>query len=255
MNARTSILTWATLVVCLAAPAPAASLTVELQNDSSVIFVGAVNRWDADGNPRRAVDPKAKLESPAVDATATRTANGCWRFENLAPGRYDLVILTRNRVRIEGCDFPPVLEFDPFFDETQSPDEKTRQVIAQDIARSPHFENKVRPLFFAGDERQVRVLMQLLRDEPTSYDAEFGQPVAVLRHEVWQYTNRYGTWTKEKRTRVVDRLLAAKQDLRQWTWIWEPALGGLTLSHQAATVQYRLPEAFDPAKVSGLLPY
>ena len=40
--------------------------------------------------------------------------------------------------------------------------------------RLKHYENKVVPLYLSGDEKQVRILMQLVRDLPTSYDAEYG---------------------------------------------------------------------------------
>ena len=51
----------------------AGELVVRLSNAADVTFVGALDRWDADGNPRRPVDPKAKIASPAVDAIATKS--------------------------------------------------------------------------------------------------------------------------------------------------------------------------------------
>ena len=54
------------------------------------------------------------------------------------------------------------MEFDPI---SAGPDatapEETRDWIIQDIAKIKQYENKVTPLFLAGDEKQVRVLIQL----------------------------------------------------------------------------------------------
>lgn len=234
---------------------PAVELVVQLSNASKVSFVGAVDRWDADGNSRRPVDPKAKIQVPPVDAVGKKTAPGTWRFTQLAAGRYDLVILARDRTRIEGFGYPPVLEFDPFISHSEQAPEQAREFITKDIAKSRLYENKVAPLYFAGDDKTVRVFMQLLRDKPTSFDAQFGEPVATLRHEVWQYTNRFGAWSKEKRTRVFDRILMAKRELRQWTWVWEPKLGDIEVAEERVVVEYVVPKLSKESGCRGLLPY
>ena len=178
--------------------------------------MGAVRRWDEDGKPLLPVDPKAKIDDPRVDSQAVRAGNGQWVFRSLAPGRYDLVVLTKDRMRVEGFRYPPINEFDPFLPAgAKGPDLETRDWIVNHIARSKHYENKVAPLFLAGDEKQVRILVQLVRDQPTSYDGDFGAPVATVRHEVWQYTNNYGGWVKDKRTEVLDRILMAKSEFQQ----------------------------------------
>ena len=101
----------------------------------------------------------------------------------------------------------------------------------------------------------MRVLVQLLRDKPTSFDRRFGAPVATLRHEVWQYTNQYGGWVKERRTRVLDRTLMARERLCRWTWIWQPRLGGIDVAETPVVVTYEIPRPFDREHVRGLLPY
>ncbi len=243
------------LFVLVATHAAAADLIVELKNGDNVTFVGAINRWDTDGNHRTPVDPKAKIDQPGVTAKARSDGNGRWVFDNLSSGRYDLVILADGQIRIEGFHYPPVLEFAPFMLYDKTPPQSAVEWITRDIARSRHYENKVSPLYFGGDEKQVRVFVQLLRDEPTSFDAEFGEQVATLRHEVWQYSNRYGGWAKEKRTKVFDRVLMAKRELRRWTWIWEPKLGGVELGDQPVTLSYELPRTIDAKTSRGLLPY
>ena len=233
----------------------AGELVVRLNNATRVNFVGAVDRWDADGNPVRSVDPKAKIQVPPVAAIAQQTGPGVWKFQQSAPGCYDLVILARERIRIEGFGYPPVLEFDPFTSHDQQVPATAREFITRHIAQARLYENKVTPLHFAGDDKSIRVLVQLLRDKPTSFDAQFGEPVATLRHEVWQYTNRDGAWSKEKRVRVFDRLLMAKRELRQWTWIWEPQLGDIQLSKDRVVVEYTLPKFSADAECRGLFPY
>ncbi len=230
-------------------------LTVNLANDGQVTRVAALQRWDQDGNPRRPVDPKAKFEQPRVAARAARQAAGRWVFENLPAGRYDLLIQCKKRVRIEGFHYPPVLEFDPFLLHGAEPAEDVKKTILDDVAQSRHYENKVTVLYLAGDDKVVRVLVQLLRDKPTSYDGQFGEQVATLRHEVWQYTEKYGAWTKEKRTRVLDRVLAAKREVRSWTWVWEPDLGGITVEPTGRkSITFRVPDQFAADSARGLLP-
>ena len=233
----------------------AADLVVEISNGAAVTFVGAVNRWDDDGNHRMPVDPKAKIQSPFVTASAAKADGGVWTFKGLPNGRYDLLILAGSRIRIEGFHYPPVQEFDPFLWHGKQPPQVDLAWISKDIANAKHYENKVSPLYLVGDDKQVRVLVQLLRDKPTSFDGQFGEPVATLRHEVWQYTNRYGGWAKEKRTKVFDRVLTGKSEMRTWTWIWEPQLGGIEVSGETKSIKYEVPTKFDPKVARGLLPY
>ncbi|MGM0489240.1 MAG: hypothetical protein ACQESR_21075 [Planctomycetota bacterium] len=236
----------------LAAPdVRAGALTVVLKNSKDVARVGVVNRWDRDGNPRAPVDPKAKISAPRFTATATRAGPGRWVFSDLPPATYDLIILLRDRVRIEGFHYPPVLEFDEFLEHEGNVPPDVRETIESDIAQSRHYENKVTPLYMSGNEKRVRVLVQLLRDKPTSYDGQYGEQVATLRHEVWQFTNNYGGWAKEKRTRVLDRVLMGKAQLRQWTWVWTPRLGGVDVGEDKAVVKYTIPEQWNPSRGRG----
>ncbi len=229
-------------------------LQLRLTNAERVTFVGAFRRWDADGNPRQQVNSKAKIETPAVDAQAESNEDGLWTFRKLSPGRYDLVLLAKDRVRIEGFHYPPIAEFDSALaSNAPAPPDEVRDWIRKDIANVRHYENKVMPLFMIGDRKQVRVFMQLLRDDPTSFDADFGAPVATLRHEVWQYTNRAGGWVKERKTKVVDRVLSATSELRRWTWVWIPELGGIEIADSPIRIAYPLPRAFQPESAAGLV--
>jgi hypothetical protein len=234
------------------AKAPAGELVVSLGKSEKIALVGAIQRWDDAGKPRAPVDPNAKIGSPRVDARAERDDDGRWIFRELAVGTYDLVILTSGRFRVEGFRYPPISEFDGFLPaDAKPPGDETRETIVQDIAKSRHFENKVAPLYLAGNEKQVRILVQLVRDQPTSFDSDFGATAATIRHEIWQYTNNYGGWVKDRRTEVLDRVLLPREELHRWTWIWEPKLGGIEVGKKVVTVSYELPRQFDAKAARG----
>ena len=230
--------------------AEAAQATVDLGNARGVTLVGAIHRWDQDGNHRRPVDPKAKIHAPYVDAKATNMGSNKWVFRDLPPGKYDLLIMVGDRVRIEGFQYVPVLEFDPFLPPDAAVDDETRQFIVDDIRKSRHYENKVVPLYMAGDKKDVRVLVMLIRDQPTSYKPGAG----TMRHEIWQYTWNYGGWRKQKRTKVMDRVLLQVAELRRWTWLWDPQLGGIEVKSSPVTVEYELPKPSDKRRLKGLYP-
>ena len=229
----------------------AAELTVDLGDARGVAMLGAIHRWDQDGNHRRPVDPKATIHAPEVDAKATDRGNGKWVFENLPPGKYDLLIMLHGRTRIEGFQYAPVLEFDPFLPADSAVDEDTREFIAGDVEKSRHYENKVVPLCMAGDKKVARVLVMLIRDQPTSYKPGTG----TIRHEIWQYTWRHGGWLKEKRTKVMDRILLQVDELRRWTWLWDARLGGIEVKDSPMMVKYRLPKQSHTKRLVGLYPY
>ena len=231
----------------------AAKLSVEIPNGQQVTLVGAFQRWDEDGNARKKVNPKQKIESPEVDATATKGDDNQWVFKDLPPGKYDLVILAGPRVRIEGFTFPPVREFDPFFPGTATTDDETREFVIDDIRKSPHYENRVTPLYVGGNKEAVRVLVTLIRDKPTSYEGDF-PAAATIRHEVWQYNWQYGGWAKERRTRVLDRAILHRDELRKWTWLWDPKLGGIDVARSPLKITCTLPGRADK-KLPGLHPY
>lgn len=232
----------------------AAKLTVEIADGKDVTFVGAIQRWDADGNHRRQPDPKAKIDAPAVDAKATAADAGRWVFEDLPQGTYDLVILAKQNRRIEGFQFVPVKEFDPFIASDASPDDDARDWILDDVKKSKHYENRVEPLYLAGDAKAVRLLVMLIRDKPTSYEGEM-PGAATIRHEIWQYSWNYGGWQKEKRTKVMDRSILLRDELRKWTWLWDPKLGGIVVKDEPITIKTSLPKPEDEKKLKGLYPY
>lgn len=232
--------------------ARAAKVMVELGNAKGIKSVGAIARWDKSGNHTVLPDEKAQIDAPRLDASATNAGKGQWVFKDLKPGKYDLLIMGENRLRIEGFEFAPVKEFDPFFKPTTKvEDEETRDWILDDIKKSKHYENKVEPLYLGGDKKMIRILVMLIRDQPTSYTPGTG----TMRHEIWQYTFNYGGWQKEKRTKVMDRVLMQVADMRQWTWLWDPKLGAIEVKDAPVTIKYTLPGKGSAEKLKGLYPY
>jgi len=246
------VLWWASMLA--AGAAQAAKVTVDLGNAQGIKLVGAIQRWDRDGNHRRPPDQNAKIDAPHLDATAVNSGQNQWVFKDLPPAKYDLLIMAEGKVRIEGFEYVPVKEFDPFLPPTATaPDEETRDFILDDIKKSRHYENKVVPLCLGGDKKRIRVLVMLIRDQPTSYTPGAG----TIRHEIWQYTWNYGGWQKEKRTKVMDRVLLQVSDLRQWTWLWDPRLGAIEVKDKPITIKYEMPKksAAEKDKLKGLYPY
>ncbi len=239
----------------LTAPsATAADLTIHLSGSEKISYVGAFGRWDMDGNPTRQVNPKAKIEQPEVDAVASDAGGGKWVFKNLKPGKHDLVLMGDDRLRIEGWEYAPVLEFDPFFPATSTiEDGSVREYLVDHIKKSRHYENKVVPLNFGGDKKNARILMMLIRDQRTSYEGDF-PGAATMRFEIWQYDFQYGGWTKNRRTRVMHRVLVHRDDLRKWTWLWEPKLGAIEIKSDDVTIDYTVPSRNDKT-LQGLRPY
>jgi hypothetical protein len=229
----------------------AGELTLDLGRTEGVTFVGALCRWDDDGNPRKPVDPKAVIQAPQVAAKAERRNGNRWVFKKLPPGRYDLVVLTGSRVRVEGFYYPPVTEFDPFLPPDEKAPKEASKWIIKDIAKARHYENKVTPLFLNGTDKQIRILMQLVRDQTTSYDGEHGAPVATVRHEIWQYTYQYGGWVKDKKVKILDRILMANKEFQRWIWVWEPRLGNIQVGKDPVKIVYSLPRSFDPRNARG----
>ncbi len=248
-------------LLCLLAPVlwfatavRAGDLRVEVTPESKVAWVGVVRRFNPDGTLARPVNPKAKFESPYCDA---KIAGGRGTLTNLKPGIYDAIVLLKTGERIEGYHWPVFNEFedpnDPAFQ--SAPPDDVAETIREKIAGTRYYENKVTPLDMAGNEEKVRVLMQLLRDRKTSYDGVYGAPVATLRYEIWQFTNYYGGWERDKTSRVLHRILEARDSLRKKTWVWDRKLGGIQVGRAgpAATLRYQIPE--DLKTLPGLHPY
>ncbi|NLF09516.1 MAG: hypothetical protein GX594_16280, partial [Pirellulaceae bacterium] len=76
---------------------------------------------------------------------------------------------------------------------------------------------------------------------------------ATARHEIWQFTWRYGGWAKEKRTRVLNRQMLHRDELHRWTWLWTPDLGGIDVAEQSVEIEFDLSEK-SQERLKGLRP-
>ncbi|MDR3199672.1 MAG: hypothetical protein LBU34_17535 [Planctomycetaceae bacterium] len=261
----------------------AGGLTIQLRGEyDDVTFVGAVYRWDADGLPKQA-DGSArvakeraeapKINEPWTDFRAVNKGNGKWVIESMLPGIYDLIIIKGGtKQRFEGWRYAPVLDFEEFFppdaevlcDQDKDgkketvKDEESRKWVDKTIRESKHYENKVIPLYIGGSykkgqirPKQIRALVMLLRDIQTTLD----QNSATMRFEIWQFEDRSGGYVKQKRTHVLHRIIMSRDELRQWVWLWDPALGNISIGKsEQTTIEYKIPDPADTT-LQGLLPY
>lgn len=216
----------------------AGDLLVSVTPANRIAKVGVVRRFDDEGALVRPVDPKARFDAPYLDFVSESSPA---RFEDLPGGIYDAIIFLDDATRLEGFHWPKFSEFEdpeePAFQ--HPPSDEVGEIIREQIAQNRYYENKVTPLALAGDDEHVRVLMQLLRDEKTSFDAQFGAPVATLRYEVWQFTNHFGGWTRDKGAKVLHRILDARDRMHRRTWLWDRALGGIRIADDGGPVRLR----------------
>ena len=227
----------------LIAGVSAGELSVTIEPASRVASVGVVRRFADDGTLVRPVDPKAQFEAPYRDSVSTSVPA---TFSNLKNGTYDLIIFLKDGTRLEGFHIPPFDELDEVGDVkfSEPPPQEVQDQIVKLIKNSQYYENKVTPLFLRGQDEHVRVLMQLLRDQPTSFDTEYGAPVATVRYELWQFTNRFGTWSRDRKSKVLHRVLESKDKLTKRRWLWSSELGGFTITNESPQqkMMYHLPE-------------
>jgi hypothetical protein len=221
----------------------AGELTVTIEPADRVASVGVVCRFAEDGSLLRPIDPKATFDAPHRDTVAERVPA---TFRDLKTGTYDLIVFLKDGTRLEGFHIPLFDELDDADSEifSRPPAEEVQTEIRKLIKSGRYYENKVTPLFFRGSEQHARVLMQLVRDEPTSFDTEFGAPVATVRYELWQFTNRFGSWSRERKSKILHRVLEPKERLTKRRWLWTSALGGIRITGEAPDqkLTYRIPE-------------
>ncbi len=251
---------WLVMVLLLpavAAPLWAGELSLVLEGGERFELVGLVRRWDELGLPLQRVNPKARIDAPELAVRLEPVSSGRYVARDVPDGVYDLCLVDRRRAaRLEGFHFPPIIDFDPIWRTPPRPPAEAVTFVCRWIQKSRFYENKVTPLCVAGNDRAVRVFVQLLRDAGTTYDAQCGAPVATLRYEFWQFTNRLGVWDKERRNRVIYRLILPRAELARWQWLWCPRLGGIEVKGKVE-LKLTLPSATDPDVVgllSGLKP-
>jgi hypothetical protein len=103
------------------------------------------------------------------------------------------------------------------------------------------FMDTNRPLCVHGTRDRAVVLMELARKD--TFYAEKGDQV-IWRIETWPFEWRYSVWHKpNKGLRVWQRLRLAAAQFEKMGYVFDPALGGITVTAgEAAKVDYELPE-------------
>ncbi len=114
------------------------------------------------------------------------------------------------------------------------------------------FENKKRVLDLDGTGENARVLVEKIRDKPTSLSVP--EPTAFWRIEVFDFHKYYGGWNKEKYTVIVRQKVAIRK-FRTYRWMFEKRLGGIKVSADSVTTvpKYEIPDKLDPAR--GRVPF
>ena len=53
----------------------------------------------------------------------------------------------------------------------------------------------------------------------------------------------------------MDRVLLPRDELRRWTWLWDPKLGGIEVQASLLAIPYTLQPGSTEKKLKGLYPY
>ncbi len=168
-------------------------------------------------------------EMPVKELPGRLLAGGP-RFEVDVPaGTYDLHFELadgiKDNLKIDGADMrvsaareaPPLRPRD-------------REAITKRVLAMRVFENEKHVLAIEGAGERAKALVKLVRTNPTSYDGDFGEPVAVFRWEVWSFRKRTGSWVRERKSKVLRRFLVAKRKMAELRWRFTPALGGIDVA-------------------------
>ena len=114
------------------------------------------------------------------------------------------------------------------------------------------FENRKRVLDVDGTGERARVLVEKIRDKPTSLPVK--EPTAFWRIEIFDFRKYYGGWSKEKYT-VIVRQKVPIRTFRTYRWMFEKRLGGIDVNAVGVTpvATYEVPEKLDAAR--GRVPF
>jgi len=164
------------------------------------------------------------------------------RVRDQLPRDYDLAIDVR-----EGK--PGAITVQPVSPEMTAAD---RKWLTDWVNNLKIFENKKRVLDLEGTSERARVLVEKLRDKPTTLSAK--EPMAIWRVEIFDFRKYYGGWTKEKYHVIVRKNVPIRK-FRTYRWMFEKRLGGMRVAADSVTTvpQYEIPAELDAAR--GRVPY
>jgi hypothetical protein len=150
-----------------------------------------------------------------------------------APGTYDLHVELEGRPRlgdtpsdgriIEGAD----LRSHERPEEPKPLKKRDRDRIAEVVEKMRTWSDEKHVLAIEGAAGRAKALVKLVKTKPTSYDGEYGEPIAVVRWEIWSFRKYTGSWRREPRAKVLRRFLFPKRSLGELRWEFDPALGGV----------------------------
>ncbi len=182
---------------------------------------------------------------------------GTFEVTGLRLGTYDLMIETPWG-RLEGVDMAPkISEYDALIPPEYrtedmglevggTPGKEDLEAIRRHIYEVRRHENKVRDLAIRGTADKAVVLVELMLDQP--FVGRKGDEI-VWRMEQWYYEKKYDSWARF-RTRVLTRHRVSKRVWQTWGWMFEPKVGGLTITEdrtEPIVVEYEVPAKPDPA--------
>jgi hypothetical protein len=130
--------------------------------------------------------------------------------------------------------------------------EKDREWLINWVNHLKIFENKKRVLDLDGTGDRARVLVEKLRDEPTTLPTQ--EPTAFWRVEILDFRKYYGGWNSEKYTCLVREQVPIRK-FRTYRWMFEKRLGGVRVARGgvSAVPDYEVPGTLDPAR--GRVPF
>ena len=193
-----------------------------------------------------AVDRSGRQRFPGAPDAEGST----WEFMQLPAGLYDVVLSTPlgtvEGVRMTIVDMLGRVEEPGGEHGTLSArSRRTIEAKVADLFGNKMFEDQGRQLAISGHGTEARVLVEKIRDRPTSLSST--EPLVFWRVEVWPFHYQYGGWIKGKYEVVVRRKLTRAQFMKL-RWMFEPALGGVRVKAGERTeLRYEVPESLDPA--------
>ena len=104
---------------------------------------------------------------------------------------------------------------------------RDRDHIAGIVKNIRTWANIKEVLAVEGSGGRAKALVKLVRTRPTSYDGQYGEPVAVVRWEIWNFRKHTGAWRREPKAKVLRRFLMPKRRLAEFRWGFDPDLGGV----------------------------
>ncbi len=178
---------------------------------------------------------------------------GKFTIANLLPGRYDLVLTTKNGARIEGADLiyreSELAELarqeerrQGIVREKPGPmTDEDRKWLTEHVFKVKRFEDFRKLDAISGNSQRATLLVELLRRR--KFHGMKGREV-IWRVELWYFKKQYGGWEHVPNTDVVltrKRMKAA--DFAQLSHIFTDKLGGIAVDKEGKSkpVTFNIP--------------